>query len=556
MQRLRWAASAGILFIACSPATHASVARAEPTGLAWGPCPEFPEAGLNLSCTYFDIPLDYHNASAGTGHLLVVKANATAGESKGIIFMNPGGPGVSGLESLATDGPAMMNHSGGVYDIVSWDARGIGPYTYPGDVFCLSDEEYDSFWNGSIEVTGVNWLGNFTNQTDLDNFYAQAPVIDAQYRAFGERCLQGPNATTLKCVGTTATVRDMVALADAIQGPESPIKYWGLSYGTVVGAWFINMFPDRVGSVILDGVLDPTTVATEQSHRLWRNQVGMAEEAYNGFANACALAGPEECALAASQNATGADVVDYISSAIEVVHDHPTASNVSMLVLRAAVYSGLYQPQKWQSLANETLPSVIDPVLHSAPEPARRSYGRSATFCAQHSYTEPAVVCADSVDADPSLTMKDIFDEIVNVTRTVSPSFGAFFPVPWYRCLYWPVRAVERYQGPFNNKTLANRVLVIGNSYDNATPFFEAQHLAEVMGDQAALVRQNGFGHTSIYQQSSCTSKVIQDYLAGGNVSSQPSWQKLTVCEIDDSVELFPGVKSVSVNVDNDGFKA
>ena len=36
---------------------------------------------------------------------------------------------MSGLESLATDGPAMLNHSGGVYDIVSWDARGIGPYT-------------------------------------------------------------------------------------------------------------------------------------------------------------------------------------------------------------------------------------------------------------------------------------------------------------------------------------------------------------------------------------------------------------------------------------------
>ena len=37
---------------------------------------------------------------------------------------------MSGLESLATDGPAMLNHSGGVYDIVSWDARGIGPYTW------------------------------------------------------------------------------------------------------------------------------------------------------------------------------------------------------------------------------------------------------------------------------------------------------------------------------------------------------------------------------------------------------------------------------------------
>ena len=58
------------------------------TGLQWGPCPEYPDAGL--SCAYFNIPLDYHNASAGNGHILVVKANATVGESKGTIFMNPG----------------------------------------------------------------------------------------------------------------------------------------------------------------------------------------------------------------------------------------------------------------------------------------------------------------------------------------------------------------------------------------------------------------------------------------------------------------------------------
>ena len=52
--------------------------------------------------------------------------------------------------------------------------------------------------------------------------------------------MQGPNATTLQYVGTAATVRDLVRLADAIVGKNSTINYWGLSYGTLVGAWFIN----------------------------------------------------------------------------------------------------------------------------------------------------------------------------------------------------------------------------------------------------------------------------------------------------------------------------
>ena len=103
---------------------------------------------------------------------------------------------------------------------------------------------------------------------------------------------------------------------------------------------------------------------------------------------------------------------------------------------------------------------------------------------------------------------------LVPITEVVltgpARSVGALGPVPWQRCSYWPVRAPERYQGPFN-RTFANKVLIIGNAvrthshsqyghsliavqYDNATPFSEAAHLAAVLGDQAALVKQNGFG--------------------------------------------------------------
>ena len=85
---------------------------------------------------------------------------------------------------------------------------------------------------------GLLMYANLVFSKGIDNFYAQAPIIDTQYRAFGERCLQGPNGTTLQYIGTAATVRDMVALADALQGPGTPIHYWGFSYGTIVGTYF------------------------------------------------------------------------------------------------------------------------------------------------------------------------------------------------------------------------------------------------------------------------------------------------------------------------------
>ena len=62
----------------------------------WFPCPQFE----NLSCAYFDIPLDYHNKSSGRGQLLVVKANATTTLREGTIFLNPGATSYDNLFSL------------------------------------------------------------------------------------------------------------------------------------------------------------------------------------------------------------------------------------------------------------------------------------------------------------------------------------------------------------------------------------------------------------------------------------------------------------------------
>ena len=80
-------ASATVL-IPFALASSVMAAQAQASTLSqWAPCPQF----ANLSCAYFDIPLDYQNVSAGNGQLLVVKANAT-GERKGTIFLNPGEP--------------------------------------------------------------------------------------------------------------------------------------------------------------------------------------------------------------------------------------------------------------------------------------------------------------------------------------------------------------------------------------------------------------------------------------------------------------------------------
>lgn len=114
-------------------------------------------------------------------------------------------------------------------------------YTRPGEIYCFdSVEEYNSFWNGTIELTGIEETGNFTDPADIQALLSQAQITQDKYRAWTQKCLDGPSGKYLQYIGTAATVRDMVSMADAIDGPDTPINFIGISYGTLIGAWFVN----------------------------------------------------------------------------------------------------------------------------------------------------------------------------------------------------------------------------------------------------------------------------------------------------------------------------
>lgn len=69
--------------------------------------------------------MDYHNSSAGNARLAVIKYAATA-KKLGSIFLNPGGPGGSGIEAIQLYGQRFSRAFQGAYDLVTWDPRGVG----------------------------------------------------------------------------------------------------------------------------------------------------------------------------------------------------------------------------------------------------------------------------------------------------------------------------------------------------------------------------------------------------------------------------------------------
>jgi pimeloyl-ACP methyl ester carboxylesterase len=66
-------------------------------------------------------------------------------------------------------------------------------------------------------------------------------------------------------IGTTANVRDIVTMADALYGSDKDINFYGISYGTYMGMILTQLYPNRMGKVILDGIFLIFVIRT-QSH--------------------------------------------------------------------------------------------------------------------------------------------------------------------------------------------------------------------------------------------------------------------------------------------------
>ncbi|CAE6466226.1 unnamed protein product [Rhizoctonia solani] len=146
---------------------------------------------------------------------------------------------------------------------------------------------------------------------------------------------------------------------------------------------------------------------------------------------------------------------------IKVALDNPASLNTT-------------QAKRWLQL-----PELIDP--KDGKHRPRQEPTNDPTTSA-YGYDFEAIGCGHGQDARDTTT-KDVFDVVVNVTRHISPTFG---PVGMERlsrpfCHRWPVRAVERYTGPWN-KTLSNPILVIGNDADPVTHYINAKRVADALG--------------------------------------------------------------------------
>ena len=198
------------------------------------------------------------------------------------------------------------------------------------------------------------------NETD-----AALRYLEVGHRGVNALCrekdgmMAGGRGGVLRWAGTQQVARDMVGIVDAwerwverdgrevAEDLKGKLVYWGFSYGTYLGATFARMFPERVGRLLLDGVVD----AELYESSVWRESLVDADAVLATFFGYCAEAG-RRCDLFRDGDTPGELYQRYVAimdrlEASPVTFTHP--DHFFPVVLRASlikmlVFSILYSP--------------------------------------------------------------------------------------------------------------------------------------------------------------------------------------------------------------------
>lgn len=217
------------------------------SAVTWGSCPEeffVSDAPVSfdpgsVDCATIDVPAVYGEDSGLPDFRLAMMRLPAAGDAEklGTLFVNPGGPGGSGIESIQYQ--PFPPEVADAYDIVGFDPRGV-LHSQPvsGDPIRCSDElDFSSYW--ILETSPEN--------------QAQVEEIEQFNSEYMSDC-EGRNPAWWT-LGTTNVVLDLDQMRGRVTG-DADLNFLGSSYGTTIAAEYIRAFPERVGHIVLDSPTD------------------------------------------------------------------------------------------------------------------------------------------------------------------------------------------------------------------------------------------------------------------------------------------------------------
>ncbi|TCD60878.1 hypothetical protein EIP91_009369 [Steccherinum ochraceum] len=496
--------------------------------LNWTPCYD-----ESAQCARLLVPLDYHDQKLGDAAIAMLRYPSSIPQDedgyRGPILFNPGGPGISGIRFMMERGKQYRTILGEGYDLVGFDPRGIG-FTTPTLVVLQNKGEEGLFTSGFLTTNNASdsALGAMhATAQHLGHLAAARMGVAAQY------------------VGAPVVARDMLSITKA-HGRDK-LQYWGFSYGSVIGATFAAMFPNNVGRVVIDGVVD----SHDYYQTLWSHNLLDTDATLQHVLQACVDAGPHDCPI-------HEDSADQIHGRIHKLltnlrtdpasfYNNATGAYgiVDYATAFRAVFTMLYRPHEF---AKPILSALAD-LEHGNAEPlfdlteAKEAQDLITNGrCAPHQEAwrdgrrenQFAIACGDGPPVPRGL------DELREYYEELSRSSAFAEAWSWRTgCSGWKVQAKERFSGTFppqNDRVASFKtktshpILLVANTPDPVTPIRGAHKMSEGFKDSVVLTQASA-GHMSFSATSVCTAKVVRAYFQNGTLPEEG-----TVCGTESSI--------------------
>ncbi|MBH1937311.1 alpha/beta fold hydrolase [Streptomyces sp. AV19] len=460
---------------ALSPAEAAS---ASTPSLAFGPCPDtvpVPASPARVECGTLTVPLDRSRPDGPTLKLAVsrVRATGTPAERRGVLLVNPGGPGGAGLPYAVVKRAKFPERVRRAYDVIGLDPRGVGHST---PVNCGE-------LGGLFRSPGPDPVARTRT--------AERTLADG-LRRLADDCATGAGSA-LPHLSTEATARDMDDLRAALG--EQRLGFLGVSYGSYLGAAYAALFPRHTGRMVLDSVVAPMP---------WYDFDLLQAEAM--LRQRAVLLG--WLARHGKRFALG-----DTARAVRVSYERARARLAARPVqgfgpaeFDRAVYRALGRTERWAPLGDGLRTYLrtgsVSGLRPATPfdSPGSRNYEAA----------NRVVKCADGPGPDPGRVTAD-----ARRLRRLDP-LPVLTGVEAAACAYWHHRPSKRPQlgGPS-----VPPVLLVASDHDPVTPLAGARRMRSVLPGSRLVTLTDDYSHGVFASRgNACVDDAVAAYLVDGTV--------------------------------------